>query len=75
MAFADERGIHADNPLCDSDMPSRRQLGMRDEAIGGTFFYKCARDGCGFWTGAEPSDPIKVMPGEHVRRLVLEGYI
>lgn len=58
--FGDMRGIHANNPACDCGLPSRFQLGMKDETFPGALHWRCAVGGCHYFQ--RYCDPEGVVP-------------
>ena len=48
--FADMRGIHLENPICDCprSIPSRLQFAGQDKAIPRALHYRCAVGGCSY---------------------------
>lgn len=53
VTFADERGINANNPVCDCDHPSRMQVAGKSSATPRGLHYVCVVGRCDFFERAK----------------------
>ena len=49
IRFTDERGVHATNPTCNCDKPSRLQRAGRETRVNGRLHYVCSSGGCDYF--------------------------
>jgi len=72
VCFADMRGIHPDNPLCDCDQLSRLQFtNPRPGVYGRLVFFSCALGRCGWWMGTP--DVVYVGPDYRATNMAQMG--
>ena len=72
VAFLDDRGVHASNPTCFCNRPSRLQIAGAGKIKPRGLHYVCVRGGCDFYEAATDDQGEQYSATERLAEIMIQ---